>query len=873
MAGIFGLKSNRVRRELERKFGFSRVRPVLNETGQEEFGLIELAPEYGLELFAGASRKPKADRRPYLSAGLRLVGPQLNLFLGDDKHEQNFWSSLCAALPSDSPCQVLLRRRRGELGPHYQSWQNKAQERLTDPEVGFFFLQDYLENVIYPVEESGIAHLWAGIFISGRDEAELARRLTRIAEALPCASVFCSSDELSLLLMDYFAPSLLESGLSQEELKPQLLAKAGLEIGETEVENGNSLSFWTLSAPPPQVEGGWTRPLLESEALADSEFDIVVHLAPTPSSENLQAVISRRIASLELSIAQARANGDKRLVRELAQQRLEVGQRLEAMADGSESYYELGVSLALRSLPDSGELEAKIEQETAIFKTELSELGMSPRRVIGLENMQRALLTCAPLNLGRMARSFILPSQAAGRLAQVASEGQIEVDPTLPLVGLTPGGEPLFLNPAARPGESSLFFVGNPGKGSALPARALVEYLAGMRYIDGTAIFGFDPAGDWVGAVRQLGGTYVALGPNQKLDFGWNPLCLAPEHLNNLTTLEKWINQVAAYLEKLLELNPLERQDLNAVLLECAIEAMERGIEIQAGLLYERAQAGGYRLLAERLSDIKPGGSYHWLFARPTSLPVPGLTDDLLFIGFSEVALQELNPEARSFYLAQFFAAWVGQLAKIPRQYAPPLLLVLDEAQEILAWPEAASNLLWLSRQALPLKLSFWAISPRCDEWLTSACGQKLLDASTWQFFFSQNGAGLAGVARRLALPQRTLRAIRELGSGAAILRHATGALIELVPLPGDYVARFMPAKPRKQIAPAAAMAGRTAATDKTGTFTTSKPAAEVPTRPLVPEPLPITALEKVEAATKETASTEGKEQEPVYIFSVARGA
>ena len=388
-----------------------------------------------------------------------------------------------------------------------------------------------------------------------------------------------------------------------------------------------------------------------------------------------------------------------------------------------------------------------------------------------------------------------------------------------------------------------------------------------MRFLEGSPVCGFDPTGEWAASVKQLGGTYLAFGPEQQGNFGWNPLCIAPEKLNDLKRLESWVEETADYLDRLLELNPLEQQDLNPLLLECAIEAVGQGKTIDAEALFRRAQAGGYRLLAEKLDDITSGGFFGWLFAEPTNVPTSEISNGLLFMGFSPDALEELNPEVRRFYLGRFFAAWVEQLASRPRQ---PLLLIMDEAQEFLVSPQANRALQWLGRNAAQLGVSLWTLSPRSDEWLTSTTGQKMLDAATWQFFFNQNGAGLSGIARRMALPQRALKIIRELVPGSALMRHTSGALTELMPLPGDYVTRLVPSKSRKQIAPSAPAA--VAATAPASAPATASAAPKtVATRAIVPEPLTVAATEA--EANRASANNTEADKDPIFIFANARGA
>jgi hypothetical protein len=861
MAGFFKGKSSREQRELRLRFGFIEVKPALNPNGEEMFGLVELAPEYGAELFRVAKRRQNKQKR-FFSAALRLTGPELNLFLADDKREQQFWSSLSEALPTDVPSQILLRRRRGSLATHYQAWQDKIQRRLTDPEVAYSFLQDYLENLVYPVEESGLTESWAGIFVSGSNEEEVAARLALIMSKLPCEAAPCTSAELSWLLLDYYAPQLIEQILDNNESADQLFVRWLSEslpvIDETAIYSGEQLThFWTLAAPPSTIEGGWTRPLLESETLADSEYDVVVHLAPAPVDPKLFEVLNRRVATLEKMLEKARSEGNRGAVRELAEQRNEIESRLNAMSEGSEHYFEIGISLALRTSVEQ-------PQQSKVFEDELNALGFAPRPVEGYEEIERALLNCAPLNLGYLSRSFVLPSSATGRLAHITSEGGFNHDSAGPLAGISPTGHPLYFNPATRPGESAMFFLGEPGKASGPSARAFAQYLTAMRYLEGSNIFGFDLSGEWSATVRQLGGEYLGFGPDYYGTFGWNPLYISPDRLNDLKALEYWVRDTATYLDKLLELNPLEQQDLNALLLECAIQASEQKLTIDAEMLYQRAHKGGYRLLAERLDEITSGGMYDWLFANPTRLPEPGTNSGMLFVGFSAQGLKELNQETRRFYLNRFFTAWVAKLSNSQTQ---PQLIILDEAQELLTTPQAAATLVWLKQNAARLGVSLWALSPRTDEWLVSNAGQKFLDSATWQFFFNQSSPGLAGMARRFALPQRAVKTIRELGMGSALIRHSSGALSELLPLPGDYISRLIPARVQKQLSAKTykPLAGSTAPATANPSPATGTRSGGL--RPNVPEPVAETEQ------TKTAASATKDQSDPVFIFAKARGA
>ncbi len=769
--------------------GFKQVRPALNSAGNERFGLVEIAPEYAAGVFPYAETSRK--RPPVALVGaLRLSGPAFNRWLNEEKDDRAFFVRLCQALPDDSPAQFLLRRRRGQLQAHYQEWQQQAQRRLRDPEIASFFAQDYLESVIYPIEDNGLADLWSGVLIAGRSEEELAGRMAWLVANLPGEATPCSASELSALLLDYFAPDRLEAEREQasplpESLYADWLSENPPEIYPNSLLNGYSNAYWMLSAPPLRSEGGWTRALLANETLADCEFDITVHLFPAHQEDTMREILERRVLTLDAEIEAARQARREASLEELSEKRQEVEAHLTALIEGQERYFATGVTLALRSLPEN------FEEECAAFEDELRECGLSPQRASTAYQVQAAMLDCAPLNLSQLERPFVLPAAEAGRLAQLGAVGQPSISSNAPLAGMSPAGEPVHFNPAARPGQAAQFLLGEPGKASARSARGVVRYLAAMRSVEGGAIYGFDFQGDWRSMVEQLEGRYVAFGPHET-QYNFNPLEISAANLGQISGLESWVSEMGGFLSALLELEDERREELSAVLLSAAIEQSRRNQPLSAASLWIQAEVGGYSRLALELKSLCQGGRYGWLFGRPTRLPLPG-SEPFIFVGLSPEIRDNWNEKARRYYFTRLFDRF-STLARVNIPTSRYLLLV-DQAQELIADPVALRTLAGLGLDAAKLGLSMWLLSPSSDDWQNSHLSRGLLERAQTQLFFNQNGSGLSGLARRLNLSQRFIRAVRETVPGAAIVRQldedGDATLFAFEGLPADYIERL----------------------------------------------------------------------------------
>jgi hypothetical protein len=777
--------------------GFERIRPVFGPTGTERYGVVEYSSEsnrampgrhsiFGRSFFGWARKKEVC-----YTAVLRLSGPALNLWLAPGKTAQPFYESLCKALPVDSPAQFLLRRRKKSLAQHFQVFQQQVASRIKDEEIAEFFLQEYLENQVYPAEENGLCELWYGLLVSAPSLEKLTGQLAALLATLPCDAKPCSSAEIAEVILEYYAPLLLESYHETgqpipDQLYPESLAAANPTIGPESSFNGLMRAYWRISAPPLSHPTGWTASLLDNERLANTEFDISIQLTPASRDEKLREVLEGRLAFLEEQLETAFSRQDSGVLDDLQEQRDEVARRLTAALSPDNRYFEAGLSLSLRSA------EPDFKPACLVFEAELKNCGLAVRRTRFAAETRSAMLDCAPLNLVQLERPLVLPGGEAGRLAHLAPVGLPLAKTGQTLTGLSRLGEPLFFNPASRPGETAFFLLGEHGKQSARQGRTNLRYLAAMQWLAGEPLCGLDRTGEWEDLVLQLGGQYISLGPSEA-NFNFNPLDVTDEVLKWDGKLVNWLNETAAFLAGLLKLDPELQEDLLAVLFEAAIARVNRGEELNAASLWIRAECSGYGPLALQLKELAHSGRYGWLCARPTRLPQPGTTNDLIFIGLSYTLQSLLGEEQQKFYFARLFARFAAQLCATPSDRA--YLLLIDRAHELLADQVSAQSLAWLAQRNQSIKARLWLASPAPGDWLNSYHGRNLFDRADCQVFFQQGNNQMAPVARRFNLSHSLVKTIREARSGGAVVRQldedGQPFFFGFEPLPGSFFEKF----------------------------------------------------------------------------------
>ncbi len=738
--------------------GFFQVRPVLNHSGEERFGVIELSPECAPIVFFEA-KKPRDRQTKTLVGGLRLFGAKLNLWLADEREEQDFWYALTAALPGDCAAQFILHRRPTMLETHYASIREAVCSRLPDHETAYLYLDDYLENLVYPTEEAGLVQQEAYLMVSAHSEEELGDRLAIIYATLPCDATPCHKAELELLLQEYgvrLTPSLWDDHLKAVEPR----------------------SYWAIVAPPPSTEGGWTRPLLESEELSGTSFDIVAHLTPGKADPNMRLVLQRRQASLLAMLKNSEEAGTVTASNELGEQLSEVERRLKMLDTQGQRFFEVSICLSLRST------EEDYAEETERFEFALLDAKLSPRRITGDNGLELAWIDCAPLNLPQLARLFVVGEQSmdkastlsAGRLCQFATAGGIGLPlPGIPLVGYSRAGEPFFLDPGVG---LSLFMAGEPETRYAYQAHNLIKYLVAMRYMSGQRFCVFDLNGEWEAVASQLksNGAKVWQHP-----YNWvNLLEAKRENLQTLDEIQTWLDETGRFLAALLGLDGQE--GLESLLLGAVVALQTEETPLNPSTLWERAVNDGNEPLAKALSRLVLDGDLAWLFMQEEETGIP--TEDLLVFGFDRDEVEALPLAARRMIMARLYA----RLALL----FPARTVILDEAGTMLQEKEAAAVTLEMLQQ----RRNLWVIASSGEELLLSqgGVGRWLIEHARTHIFFRQNGPVLLSIARRLGMSPRATRAIRELACGAAIVRRKEGGEVLLSafePLPGDYLTRL----------------------------------------------------------------------------------
>jgi len=744
---------------------YLRIYPVLNSAGEERFGAIELSPACAdFIMFEQKGRKKYSGKSTVLTGGLRLFGPKLNLWLAEEQTEQDFWHALTEALPEDCAVQFILQKRPSTLQKHYEALQEAVNQRIGDPETAYLFLQDYLENLIYPVEDAGLAEQQALLLISALDEEDLGERLATLFATLPCDSAPLNSRQLEEIVAEY--------GLPNEPI-----------YYDNHLEASDPRTYWTVIAPPPQAEGGWTRRLLESEDLASSKFDIVAHLTPGKPDNTMRYVLQRRQAALQEMLDSAEIAGVKQTTLELTEQLGEIERRLATLDDQGQPFYEVSLAVSLRCSAED------IEEEADDFELALLAAKLSPRRVVGLSGLELAWKDCAPLNLPQLARLFVVGEQppagvgragihSAGRLVQLATAGGFEVsDSFAPLVGYSRTGEAFQLETGLG---TTLFLTGDNTLRSTEVAHNLVKYIVAMRYLTGGKFCIFDPKGNWLEVARQVGiNSSQIIRPYHLL----NLLEADPQKLQRIDQIEAWVNSTSAFLSALLKLD--SQEGLEALLLGAVVALQGEGTPISTESLWLRVTNDGNEELANQLSRLVLDGDLAWLFNRPEDATFA--SQDMLLLGFDAEEISAIPEKARQLILTRLFS----RLAPLLADHT----LVVDEVTQFLNDPASSQVLIWLTQQ----NRNLWAITSTCDDLLTSESGRKLFEQATTHLFFRQSGPGLSSVAKRLDISGRAVKTIRELAAGAAVVRRCEGGQVQVSafePLPGGYTNRLAVKRP-----------------------------------------------------------------------------
>ena len=496
---------------MERRLGFRNIRPLLDDIGQERFGV--LSPAGGGE-----------------AAVLRLFGR--DLALADPRALHDTLDALTAALP-ERPVQFLLSRRRPSPAAIATPFQAAIAARFAEqPAVAAAVWADLRDRQMPALAAAGLADLWAGVAVAAPDSAALAYDLAELYVRLPFESAPLRARDLRGLVQRLFQPGPppplppdrpVAAGLSPDDWDD--LAPERLLIGEDGIALApdSRTLYWYLQPPLPEAPGGWIWQLLEFPDLRDLAWDVAVHLRPTRATAQLRRVLEERLERIAAELAPLGAAPTARpppdapwaasAAWRLALERQEVEDRLDRLVTGRERLRDATVLLALHTRPPVGARED--------WAAVLAAAGLTARPIRGRRALSQVLPALLPLAAAEGLRSF----PAAG--AQAATLALLPTAPPggasdWPILGLARDGSPFRLLPEADdlPGHR-LITGGTDEERRRVAARwALGVYRAGVDLLI------LDPAGQWSDFVAALGGRIVR--PGADGEAGRLPLLAVP---------------------------------------------------------------------------------------------------------------------------------------------------------------------------------------------------------------------------------------------------------------------------------------------------------------------------------------------------------
>jgi hypothetical protein len=621
---------------MERRFGFRQVRPLRGDTGQERFGVVDLAD--------GAQ-----------AAVLRLFGRDGGL--NDPAARAATVDTLAAALPA-TPVQFVLSRRPGKAILDLPALHRQIQARFADrPEIGAAVWEDFNAALRPRLEAAGLADVWAGVAVAAPDAAALAQQIAGLYVQLPFEVTPLLAGDLGRLLGRFLRPDNPPTPALQAALPwpfdtgPTDGVVAGLlprklVLGEDAVSLAPDTVtwYWLLTPPWPHAPGGWLGPLLTAPALHEIAWDLAVHLRPAePEPEAaLRGVLESRLARITADLAAAGgaptrqpppgaplAATDAWL---LELERRDLAERLASLAAGRDDRREATVLLALHAparehdtLTPGGTYRDRWQALTtgvsetvpaasdvgARFGATLADLGLRARPVRGRRALAQAVRALLPLAAGEGLRTFPVGAAQAAHLALLPA-GLPPPPPAAPLLGLTADGSPFRPFPEAEDLPGHRLIAGGAGD----DRRWLTAQWALTTYVAGLDLLIFDPLGQWAGFVTALGGRVVRPGAAAG-DGGCNLLAPPLPAITLTSGFEAWGQELAALLAALLARRTGQPPDVlesqvGAALLQLGLHALEEGTvaDLTLDALRQELQRGGYVTTAEAvrgLSDLPEG--------------------------------------------------------------------------------------------------------------------------------------------------------------------------------------------------------------------------------------------------------------------------
>ncbi len=769
-------------RSLERRLGFSDVYPVLNDVGGERFGAVQLS---------GGG----------LSGIIQLRG--LNHWLGGVEQERDALARIRQHLP-DFPVQFILQRRLLDTDAYLADWRKRIARRFVNqPEAGEMVWADFKGRMVARWREYGAAAVWCGLAVSGVSEAELGRRLALLYTSLPFEANALNAAEITDLLRGYLRPGSRPTP-NQNAQPLNAISPNSLYLSNDGIllEHDTSLTFYTAQPPTPAAPAAeWLWPILRSDALANVEYDLCVHIQPARYEVEMQLVLERRLTHIAARLAEIAAHqeaqlddgdeleplpapdrrdterlklvysrpvlGDAEAEREgLHIERREVEQRLAQLQRGEERLREMSIMFTLRAPgPQVGSSRAR-------FVGELERLGFSPQPLKGKPNIERGLRSSLPLDRNQAGRQFTLTAAAAAPLLWLASSHYAQ--PDLPPLGLARDRSIIGFAPEAsgEPGHRTISGGHDPQRSYIIRQFALLNYIAGYD------LYGYDPAGEWREFVTALGGSYITPGAMQQ-GGDLNLIAAARPALDDPDRFQQWVTETTALLSKLAGgLDEEQTSHLSAALFQLGLSFLERNQPLTLQRLYADVRAGGYTPLARALNIIARG-RWKALFSEPQprelgkgdeNFPMP--VTPLLFIGRADDLPADLADYLSALVARRLLTALqtVAPGVEMPsfqlrRASAIPTVLFAD-APAALDDPTLSGAI----SDALDdsSAMSIWLLADRAERMLTDPANALLLSRIPHHLLLKQEGS--EEVAALFGLSARAAHAVPNLARNQALL-------------------------------------------------------------------------------------------------------
>jgi murein DD-endopeptidase MepM/ murein hydrolase activator NlpD len=787
-------------RAIERRLGFHDVYAVLNDAGGERFGAVQLT---------GGG----------LSGLMRLRG--LNYWLGNDEAEREALARIQQHLP-DFPVQFIIQRRRLDSGAYLAKWRKRIAHRFVEqPEAGEQVWADFKERMVARWREYGAAEVWCGLALTASSEAELGQRLAQLYTSLPFEAEALGAAEIVNLLRNYLRPASPASKQEADTANPlSIISPNGLYLSNDGIrlERNTSLSFYTAQPPTPAAPSGeWLWPVLRSDALAGSEYDLCVHIQPARYEMEMQMVLERRLTHIEARLTEIEAltddaaltlsqplpegegfvrRGDKKQAsrlqvvyshpelpasdaerESLLLERHEVEQRLAQLRRSEERLREVSMLFILRAA--HGQEAAQRNR----FIAELERLGFSPQQLKGRQNVERGLRSSLPINRNQAGRQFTITAAAAAPLLWLANNQPSDTDQ--PPLGLARDRSVVGFAPQAEgePGHRTISGGSEPQRSYIIHQWALLDYVASHD------LYGYDPNGEWREFCAALGGVYIAPGALTQ-GGNLNLIAAARAELDDPASFTRWVVETAGLLSKLAGgLDDDQISHLSAALFQLGLGYLERNQPLTLQRLYADVRAGGYTPLARALNIIARG-RWRALFAdeqpkmlgkSATSAPSPAAP--LVFIGRAdhdtppELAAYLANLAARRLLTALLNVAPGVAMPGFPglRHPAAPTTMLFAAAPAALdeaALSRAISRA--LATQQPPVSL--WLLAAQGDDLLADPANVALLSCIPNHLLLRQDGS--AELAALAGLSERAARAIPNLAKNQALLAQPSGSAI-----------------------------------------------------------------------------------------------